>query len=92
MAKPLLPTPDDGLGLSSPPHDLGGAVPIGDQQHDLCSPHVFLGAIPIGNNGLQLSSVAGVQFDLGSFVHSPDSHGRVRRGILQRIEMSDLVH
>jgi hypothetical protein len=26
------------------------------------------------------------------FVHSPDSHDRVRRGILKRIEMSDLAH
>jgi len=41
---------------------------------------------------LQLGSVGGAQFDLGSFVHSPDSHDRVRRRILKRIEMADLAH
>jgi len=91
-AKPFLPAPDDGLGLSGSPHDLGGAVAVGGQQDDLGPPDMLLRAVPIGDNRLQLGSVGGAQFDLGSFVHSPDSHDRVRRGILKRIEMSDLAH
>ena len=91
-AKPLLPTPDDGLSLSGPPHDLGGAVPGGCQQDDLGPPDMLLRAVPVGDNCLQRGSVGGAQFDLGSFVHSPDSHDRVCRGIRKRIEKSDLVH
>jgi hypothetical protein len=53
---------------------------------------MLLRTVPIGYNRLQLGSVSGRQLELGSFVHSPDSHDRVRRGIRQRIEMSDLVH
>src|SRR5436309_148572 len=91
-AKPLLPTPDDGLSLSGPPHDLGRAVPGGCQQDDLGSPDMLLRTVAVGDNCLQRGSVGGAQFDLGSFVHSPDSHDRVRRGIRKRIEKSDLVH
>jgi hypothetical protein len=58
------------------------------QQDDLGPPDMLLRTVPIGDNRLQLGSVGGAQFDLGSFVHSPDSHDRVRRGILRRIEMS----
>ena len=35
----------------------------------------------------QLSSFGGAQRQIGSFVHSPDSHDRVRRGIRKGIEM-----
>src|SRR6266545_4887442 len=49
-AKPLLPTPDDGLSLSGPPHDLGDAVPGGCQQDDLGPPDMLLRAVPVGDN------------------------------------------
>src|SRR6266540_3869119 len=55
-------------------------------------PDMLLRAVPVGDNCLQRGSVGGAQFDLGSFVHSPDSHDRVCRGIRKRIEKSDLVH
>src|SRR4029453_5174950 len=51
-AKPPLPTPDDGLSLSGPPHDLGGAVPGGCQQDDLGPPDMLLRAVPVGDNCL----------------------------------------
>jgi hypothetical protein len=69
-----------------------GAVAVGGQQDDLGPPDMLLRTVPIGDNPLQLGSVGGAQFDLGSFVHPPDSHDRVRRGILKRIETSDLAH
>jgi len=92
IAEPFLPPPNDRLGLSSSPHDLGRAVAIRGQQDDLGSPDMFLRTVPVGDNCLQHGAVGGIQCNLGSFVHSPDSHSRVRRGILKRIEMSDLVH
>src|SRR6266536_833109 len=49
-------------------------------------PDMLLRAVPVGDNCLQRGSVGGAQFDLGSFVHSPDSHDRVCRGIRKRIE------
>jgi hypothetical protein len=67
-------------------------VAVGGQQDDLGPPDMLLRTVPIGDNRLQLGSVGGAQFDLGSFVYSPDSHDRVRREILKRIEMSDLAH
>jgi hypothetical protein len=66
-AKPFLPAPDDGLGLSGSPHDLGGAVAVGGQQDDLGPPDMLLRTVPIGDNRLQLGSVGGAQFDLDSF-------------------------
>src|SRR6516164_857557 len=89
IAEPFLPPPNDRLGLSSSPHDLGRAVAIRGQQDDLGSPDMFLRTVPVGDNCLQHGAVGGIQCNLGSFVHSPDSHSRVRRGILKRIEMSD---
>src|SRR6266508_3144128 len=57
-----------------------------------CQRQMTVLAVPVGDNCLQRGSVGGAQFDLGSFVHSPDSHDRVYRGIRKRIEKSDLVH
>src|SRR5262245_19324474 len=58
----------------------------------LLPPPALLRTVPIGDNRLQLGSVGGAQFDLGSFVHSPDTDDRFRRENLKRIEMSDLAH
>ena len=91
-AKPLLPAPDHGFGLSGSPHDFGGAVAVRCQQDDLCPPDMLLRTVSVGYNRFQLDSLGSAQFDLGSCVHSRDSHDRVRRGIRKRIEMSGLIH
>jgi len=49
--------------------------------------NMLLPTIPIRDDSLQRGSLAGIQCNLGSFVHSPGSHDRIRRGILKRIEM-----
>jgi hypothetical protein len=40
-------------------------------------PDMLLRAVPIGDDRLQLGSVGGAQFDLGSFAHPPESRDRV---------------
>ena len=90
-AEPVLPPPDDGFGLAGPLHNFTGTVPIGGQEHDLCPPDMLLWTVTIGDDCRQLSAVSGTQLQSGSRVHSPDSHGRVRKGIHKRIEMSELV-
>jgi hypothetical protein len=50
-------------------------------------PDMLLRTVPIEDNCLQLGSVGGGQLELGSFVHSPDSHDQVRRGIRKRIAL-----
>ena len=42
LAEPFLPAPDHRLGLAGGPHDLGSAMTIGRQKHNLCSPNVLL--------------------------------------------------
>jgi hypothetical protein len=81
------PAPDDGFGLSGSPHDLDGAVVVGSQKDDFRPPDMLLRAVTIGDDRLQLSAVSPAQFNPGSFVHSPDSHDRVHRGIRKRIEL-----
>src|SRR6266487_1495746 len=71
---------------------LNGGMPDGRVLSRHSPPDMLLRTVPVGDNCLQRGSVGGAQFDLGSFVHSPDSHDRVRRGIRKRIEKSDLVH
>jgi len=92
IGKPLLPAPDDRLGFARLPFDLRRAVTSRRQEHDLCAPYVLLRAVAVGHHRLQLGAVCGSKFDLRSLMHSPDSHDRGRRGILKRIEMSDLVN
>jgi hypothetical protein len=81
-SKPFLPAPNDGLGLAGLPHDLSRAVAVSGQQHNLGAPDMLL-RTPIGNDRLQCRAIGGVQGNLGSFVHPPDSHDRVRGGILK---------
>ncbi len=92
LPEPLLPAPDHCLGLAGHIHDLGSAPTIGSQKDDTRSPNVLLRAVAVGYHRFKLGALGGAQSDIRSLVHSADSHTRVRRGILERIEMLDLVH
>ena len=83
-SKPFLPAPNDGLGLTGLPHDLGRAMAIGSQQNDLGAPDMLLRTIPIGDDRPQRGAVSGIQCNLRSVVHPPDSHNRVRGGNPQK--------
>jgi hypothetical protein len=74
------------------PHDFGSATTIGRQKHNLRSPDVLLRAVAVGHHRLKLPTVSDTQLNVGSLVHSSDSHTRVCQRIPKRIEMSDLVH
>jgi hypothetical protein len=45
LYEPFLSAPDAGLAFAGAAHDLDGAEPIGDQQHDLRPPDVFCGLL-----------------------------------------------
>jgi hypothetical protein len=53
---------------------------------------VLLRAVAVGRHRLKLAAVGGTQSNVGSLLHSSDSHARVRQRMPKRIEMSDLVH
>ena len=65
---------------------------IGRQKHDLRSPNVLLRAVAVSESRFKLVAVGATQLNVGSLVHSSDSHTRVGQRISKRIEMSDLVH
>ena len=54
---------------------------IGRQKHNLRSPNVLLWAVAVGHHRLKLAAVGGTQLNVGSLVHSSDSHTRVRQRI-----------
>src|ERR1700722_4034808 len=78
LAEPFLPAPDHRLGLAGGPHDLGSAMIIRRQKHNLRSPDVLLRAVAVGYHRLKLPAVGGIQPNVGSLVHSLESHTRVR--------------
>jgi hypothetical protein len=84
-AKPLLPAPDDGLGLSGSPLDLVGAMALGRQQNDLRPPDMATTA----SNSARSAAVS-LNWVLSCIPQTRmiESAG----GIRKRIEMSDLVH
>jgi hypothetical protein len=55
-AKPLLPAPDDGLGLSGSPLDLAGAWPSAVSERSRPARHASANCSPIGYNCLQLGA------------------------------------
>src|ERR1700731_4597206 len=73
-------------------NDVGSAMTIGRQKHNLRPPNVLLRAVAVGRHRLKLAAVGGTQSNVGSLVHSSDSHTRVHQRMPKRIEMSDLVH
>jgi hypothetical protein len=91
-AEPLLPAPDDGLGLAGALHDLVRPVAGSRQQDDLGAPNVLLRAVPVRHDRLEIGTVRGTQMKLGSRVHTPDSHVRPRSGIHKRIEPLEFIH
>jgi len=92
LAEPFLPAPDHRLGLAGGQHDLGSAMSIGPQKNNLRPPNVLLRAVAVGDNRLKLLPFEGTQLNVGSLMHSSQSHMRVCQRIPKRIEMSDLVH
>jgi hypothetical protein len=92
LAEAVLPTPDHRLGLARCTHNLSRAMTIGSQKHDPGPPDVLLRAIAVRHSRFERAAVSAAQSNVRSLMHSPDSHVRVRWGILTRIEMSDLVH
>ena len=46
----------------------------------------------VGRHRLKLAAVGGTQSNVGSLVHSSNSHTRVHQRMPKQIEMSDLVH
>ncbi len=74
------------------PKPRGSAMTISCHKNNLRSPNVLLRAVAVSANRLKLVAVGGTQLNVGSLVHSPNSHTRVRQRIPKRIEMSDLVH
>ena len=73
-------------------NDVGSAMTIGRQKHNLRPPNVLLRAVAVGRHRLKLAAVGGTPSNVGSLVHSSDSHTRVHQRMPKRIEMSDLVH
>ena len=65
---------------------------IGRQKHNLRSPDVLSRAVAVGHHRLKLLAVGDTQLNVGSLVHSSDSHTRICQRIPKRIEMSDFVH
>jgi hypothetical protein len=65
---------------------------IGRQKHNLRSPNALLRTVAVSHHRLKLVPVGGTQLNVGSLVHSANSHTRNRQRIPKRIEMSDLVH
>ena len=92
LAEPFLPAPNHRLGFAGGPHDVGSAMTIGRQKHNLRPPNVLLRAVAVGRHRLKLAAVGGTQSNVGLLAHSSDSHTRVHQRMPKRIEMSDLVH
>ena len=92
VVEPFLPAPDHGLGFAGVAHDFGSATTIGRHKHNLCPPAVLLPAVAVSHYRLKRAAVDRTQLNVCSLVHSSNSHTRVRQGIPERIELSDLVH
>jgi hypothetical protein len=91
VAEPFLPTPDHGLGLPGRAHDLGRAVAFGRQKNDFRPPNVLLRAVAVRHHRFNRAPIGRAKSDVRSLVHPADSHRRVSRGILKRIEVLDLI-
>ena len=76
-AKSLLPAPNDRLGLSGLPHDSAVPWPPAVSRTILARQTCFCGLLRLA----AIASNSALLVALSSFVHSPDSHDRSRRGI-----------
>jgi hypothetical protein len=88
----LLPTPDAGLRLPCPAHDLVRTDPFGAEQDDFGSPDMFLSGIAIADEGFEPATVARRNYDGDAGAHPTDSHDASPSGIPFRTQMSDLIH
>jgi hypothetical protein len=79
--KALLPTPNAGLGLPGPSHDLVRADAIGGQQHDLSPPNVLLRRVAVLNQSFEPTNIGGRERERFSSAHRADSHVEPAPGI-----------
>src|SRR4051812_13856708 len=88
----FLPTPDTGLRLPRPTHDLDGAEPFGGQQDDRRSPSMLLWSVAALDEGLKPTPISRRDDDGYPGAHAPDSHATPSLGIPRRTPSSDFVH
>jgi hypothetical protein len=88
----FLPAPDAGLGLAGVAHDRARADAFGRQQHDLCAPDVLLRRVAVFDESSEPSPIGKCDRKGNAGSHPPDSHAASPRGILNRIQTSDLIH
>lgn len=92
LGEALLPAPDRRLGNAGFPHDGIGTEARGGEQHDPAAPDVLLRAVAIRDDRLETGLIGGVDGKVDPGAHPSESHGRDRRGIPSRIQMSDFIH
>lgn len=88
----FLPAADAGLGLAGVAHDRARADAFGHQQHDLCAPDVLLRRVAVFDENSQPSPISKCDRKGNAGTHPPDSHAASPRGILNRIQTSDLIN
>jgi hypothetical protein len=71
---------------------LDRAVASRRHENDPRTPDVLLRAVPVRHDRFKIGAVPALELDIGSFMHSTDSHRRARSGISKKIEVSDFIH
>jgi hypothetical protein len=90
--EPLLPPPDQGLARAGAAGEFHRAATVRGQQHDLRPPDMLLRAVPVRHDRYKALVVGVRDVDGDTFVHPPDSHAQLSRGIVNRMQMSDYIH
>src|SRR5665647_1541966 len=88
----FLPAPHTGLRFAGPAHDLIGTKTVRAQQDDLSSPDMLVWSVAIPRESLQTAAISGLESDVNSGSHAPDSHASSQMGIPSGIQMSDVIH
>ena len=79
--EPFLPTPDAGLRLAGPAHDLVGANTVGAREDDRRPPSVFLRGVTVPGDRFKSAADGPRDRDGNSGAHAPNSHGNRNREI-----------
>jgi hypothetical protein len=87
-----LPAPNASLGLAGLAHDCDCADALGRQQHDPRPPDVLLRRVTVLHESLKPIHVGRSDRKGNAGAHVADSHAKSPTGILNRIQMSDLIH
>ena len=90
--KAPLPAPNASLGLAGLAHDCDCADALGRQQHDLCAPDVLLRRVAVFHDSMKPIHVGSSDRKGNASAHVADSLAPSPTGILNRIQMSDLIH